>query len=78
MKQKIKKYFKTLFKILEKPEMAILPSNIAFNIILASLCAPYYIFSLACLIDSVASLMASSIVLISSVIILYPIAAPNS
>ena len=35
MKQKIKKYFKTLFKILEKPEMAILPSNIAFNIILA-------------------------------------------
>lgn len=35
MKQKIKKYFKTLFKILKKPEMAILPSNIAFNIILA-------------------------------------------
>lgn len=35
MKQKIKGYFKKLFKILEKPEMAILPSNIAFNIILA-------------------------------------------
>lgn len=35
MKQKIIKYFKTLFKILKKPEMAILPSNIAFNIILA-------------------------------------------
>lgn len=35
MKRKIKGYFKKLFKILEKPEMAILPSNIAFNIILA-------------------------------------------
>lgn len=35
MKQKIKKYFKKLFKILEKPEMSILPSNIAFNLILA-------------------------------------------
>lgn len=35
MIKKIKKYFKTLFKILDKPEMAILPSNIAFNIILA-------------------------------------------
>ena len=35
MKQKIIKYFKKLFKILKKPEMAILPSNIAFNIILA-------------------------------------------
>lgn len=35
MKRKIKGYFKTLFKILEKPEMAILPSNIAFNLILA-------------------------------------------
>ena len=35
MKKKIKGYFKKLFKILEKPEMAILPSNIAFNIILA-------------------------------------------
>ena len=35
MKRKIKSYFKKLFKILEKPEMAILPSNIAFNIILA-------------------------------------------
>lgn len=35
MKRKIKGYFKTLFEILEKPEMAILPSNIAFNLILA-------------------------------------------
>lgn len=35
MKRKIKGYFKTLFKILAKPEMAILPSNIAFNLILA-------------------------------------------
>lgn len=35
MKKKMKGYFKKLFKILDKPEMAILPSNIAFNIILA-------------------------------------------
>ena len=35
MKQKIKGYFKNLFKLLAKPEMAILPSNIAFNLILA-------------------------------------------
>lgn len=35
MKQKIKRYFKKLFKLLSKPEMAILPSNIAFNLILA-------------------------------------------
>lgn len=35
MKQKIKGYFKKLLAILRKPEMAILPSNIAFNIILA-------------------------------------------
>lgn len=35
MKQKIKGYFRNLFKILEKPEMAILPSTIAFNLILA-------------------------------------------
>ena len=35
MKRKIKGYLKKIFKILEKPEMAILPSNIAFNLILA-------------------------------------------
>ena len=35
MKDKIKGYLKKLNKILTKPEMAILPSNIAFNIILA-------------------------------------------
>ena len=35
MKQKIKGYLKKLLAILKKPEMAILPSNIAFNIILA-------------------------------------------
>lgn len=35
MKRKIKGYFKKLFKLLAKPEMAILPSNIAFNLILA-------------------------------------------
>ena len=33
--ERIKGYLKKLFKILGKPEMAILPSNIAFNIILA-------------------------------------------
>lgn len=33
--ERIKGYLKKLFKILKKPEMAILPSNIAFNIILA-------------------------------------------
>jgi uncharacterized BrkB/YihY/UPF0761 family membrane protein len=35
MMQKIKRYFKNLFEILSKPEMAILPSSIAFNLILA-------------------------------------------
>jgi len=35
MKERIKRYFKKLFKILKKPEMSILPSNIAFNLILA-------------------------------------------
>lgn len=35
MMQKIRGYFRKLFKLLAKPEMAILPSNIAFNLILA-------------------------------------------
>lgn len=35
MKDRIKGYLNKLNKILKKPEMAILPSNIAFNIILA-------------------------------------------
>ena len=35
MKDRIKGYLKKLNKILRKPEMTILPSNIAFNIILA-------------------------------------------
>lgn len=35
MKEKIKGYLKKLIKILQKPEMAILPGNIAFYIILA-------------------------------------------
>ena len=35
MKDRMKGYFRKLKKILQKPEMAILPSNIAFNIILA-------------------------------------------
>lgn len=35
MREKITKYFKKLIKILRKPEMAILPPNIAFNVILA-------------------------------------------
>lgn len=35
MKRKIKGYLNKIYKILVKPEMAILPSNIAFNLILA-------------------------------------------
>lgn len=35
MVKKIKGYFNKLFTLLAKPEMAILPSNIAFNLILA-------------------------------------------
>ena len=35
MKERIKGYFKKLLKILKKPEMAILPANIAFYLILA-------------------------------------------
>lgn len=35
MQEKIKRYFKKLISILKKPEMAILPSNIAFHLILA-------------------------------------------
>ena len=35
MKNRMKGYFHKLTQILQKPEMAILPSNIAFNIILA-------------------------------------------
>lgn len=35
MRDRIKGYLKKLNKVLRKPEMAILPSNIAFNIILA-------------------------------------------
>jgi len=35
MKKEIKRYYNKILKILKKPEMSILPSNIAFNIILA-------------------------------------------
>ena len=35
MKDRIKRYFKRLFKVITRPEMAILPANIAFYIILA-------------------------------------------
>lgn len=35
MKEKLKGYLKKIFKILKKPEMAILPGNIAFYLILA-------------------------------------------
>lgn len=35
MKEKISKYLNRLIKILRKPEMSILPANIAFNVILA-------------------------------------------
>ena len=35
MKEKMKRYKEKLLSILRKPEMAILPSNIAFHLILA-------------------------------------------
>ena len=37
MKQRIKRYWKKLLNILKKPEMRILPSTIAFHIILATI-----------------------------------------
>ena len=107
MKQKIKKYFKNLFKLLAKPEMAILPSNIAFNLILAIIPILTIIVLIASIFDLSIDLVTKLIegmmpeqvseviidvisgkgfdtkvglsnVLISSVIILYPTAAPNS
>ena len=35
MKQKIKKYTKKIMELFSKPELSILPGNIAFNIVLA-------------------------------------------
>ena len=61
MRDKIKKYIKKLMKILNKPEMAILPSNIAFNIILA-------IIPLLTIIVLIASYFNISINLVSNLI----------
>ena len=65
MKRKIKGYFKKLFKILAKPEMAILPSNIAFNLILA-------IIPILTIIVLIASSFDISIVVLPFVNLAYP------
>ena len=61
MKNKIKGYLKKLNKILHKPEMSILPSNIAFNIILA-------IIPLLTIVVLIASYFNISINLVSNLI----------
>jgi len=65
MREKIKGYSKKLFKILKKPEMAILPANIAFYIILAIiplltivvLIASYFNISIDLISDLVKNIM---------------------
>ena len=72
--ERIKGYLKKLFKILGKPEMAILPSNIAFNIILAIiplltivvLIASYFDISIDLVSNLVSSVMPKQV---SSIII---------
>lgn len=59
--QKIKRYLKKIIEILKKPEMAILPSNIAFNIILA-------IIPLLTIIVLIASSFGISIDLVSNLV----------
>lgn len=59
--QRIKRYLKKLLKILSKPEMAILPSNIAFNIILA-------IIPLFTIVVLIASYFGISIDLVSNLV----------
>ena len=61
MKARIKGYLKKLGKILKKPEMAILPANIAFNIILA-------IIPLLTIVVLIASYFDISIDLVSNLI----------
>lgn len=61
MMQKIKRYLKKIIEILKKPEMAILPSNIAFNIILA-------IIPLLTIIVLIASSFGISIDLVSNLV----------
>ena len=63
--ERIKGYLRKLFNILKKPEMAILPSNIAFNIILAIiplltivvLIASYFDISIDLVSDLVSNVM---------------------
>ena len=65
MKEKIEGYLKKLYKVITKPEMAILPSNIAFNIILAIiplltiivLIASYFNISINLVTDMVHNIM---------------------
>lgn len=59
--QKLKKYLMKIIEILKKPEMSILPSNIAFNIILA-------IIPLLTIIVLIASSFGISIDLVSNLI----------
>lgn len=61
MMQKLKKYLMKIIEILKKPEMSILPSNIAFNIILA-------IIPLLTIIVLIASSFGISIDLVSNLI----------
>ena len=69
MKKRIKGYLKKLAVILKKPEMAILPANISFNIILAiipiftivALIASYFNISLGMVINLVKELMPSQV-----------------
>ena len=66
---RIKGYLKKLAKVLKKPEMAILPSNIAFNIILAIiplltivvLIASYFDISIDLVSDLVSNVMPSQV-----------------
>ena len=72
--ERIKGYLKKLFKVLKKPEMTILPSNIAFNIILAIiplltivvLIASYFDISIELVSNLVSSVMPKQV---SSIII---------
>ena len=72
--ERIKGYLKKLFKVLKKPEMTILPSNIAFNIILAIiplltivvLIASYFDISIDLVSNLVSSVMPKQV---SSIII---------
>ena len=58
MKERIKNYFKKLLDILRKPEMRILPGNVAFYFVLAII----PIFTIIVLVASYFSISVSSII----------------